>query len=172
MFSQCLRRAYARQHCVRTAKQSRQYSDGNAKLMSEVTATALRMPAKFTRTLRCMLLHSPTKVLRQHGANLSQWIFFDIPKRFCFLRPRCIVMQHHGGIAKTMRMQSDIIAKSLRYGAIKKKQKTCAFSSSLWLGYHDDVTKWKHCPRYWPFMREFTGHRDAELWCFLWSAPE
>ena len=36
--------------------------------------------------------------------------------------------------------------------------------------------QWKHFPRYWLFV---TGHRwipltkasDAELWCFLWSAP-
>ena len=42
---------------------------------------------------------------------------------------------------------------------------------------HGDVIKWKHFPRYWPFVREFTGHRwiprtkasDAELWCFTWS---
>ena len=46
--------------------------------------------------------------------------------------------------------------------------------------YHDDVIKWKHFPRYWPFVWESTGHRwilltkasDAELWCFRWSAPE
>ena len=45
---------------------------------------------------------------------------------------------------------------------------------------HDDVIKWKHFPRSWPYMGEFTGHRwiplieasDAELWSFLWSAPE
>ena len=45
---------------------------------------------------------------------------------------------------------------------------------------YDDVIKWKHFLRYWIFVREFTGHRwipctkasDAELWCFLWSAPE
>ena len=45
---------------------------------------------------------------------------------------------------------------------------------------HGDVIKWKQFPRYWPFVREFTGHRwiprtkanDAELWCFLWSASE
>ena len=45
---------------------------------------------------------------------------------------------------------------------------------------HDDDTKWKHFPRYWPFV--WGSHRsrwiphtkasDAELWCFLWSAPE
>ena len=43
---------------------------------------------------------------------------------------------------------------------------------------HDDVIKWKHFPRHWPFV--FPGHRwipltkagEAELWCFLWSTPE
>ena len=49
--------------------------------------------------------------------------------------------------------------------------------------YHDDVIRWKHSPRYWPFGRELTGDTghlwipltkasDAELWCFLWSARE
>ena len=45
---------------------------------------------------------------------------------------------------------------------------------------HDDIIKWNHFPCYWPLCREFTGHQwipctkasDAELWCFLWSAPE
>ena len=41
--------------------------------------------------------------------------------------------------------------------------------------FHDDVVKWKHFPRYWPFVRGITGllwiphtkASDAELWCFL-----
>ena len=43
---------------------------------------------------------------------------------------------------------------------------------------HDDVIKWKHFPRYWPFVRgihrwiPLTKASDAELWCFLRSAPE
>ena len=45
---------------------------------------------------------------------------------------------------------------------------------------HDDVIKWKHFPRYWPFLRgthrsrwiPHTKASDAELWCFLWSASE
>ena len=39
---------------------------------------------------------------------------------------------------------------------------------------HDDVIRWKHFPRYWPFGRgiPLTKASDAELWCFLWSAPE
>ena len=39
---------------------------------------------------------------------------------------------------------------------------------------HDDVIKWKHFPRYWPFLRGITGHRwiprtkasDAKLYVF------
>ena len=42
---------------------------------------------------------------------------------------------------------------------------------------HDDVIKWKHFPRNWSFVREIrwisrTKASDAELWCFLWFAPE
>ena len=45
---------------------------------------------------------------------------------------------------------------------------------------HDDVIKWKHLPRYCPFVwGESISDRsplpkasDAELCCFLWSAPE
>ena len=47
-----------------------------------------------------------------------------------------------------------------------------------WL--HNDVIKWKHFPRYWPFVREIhwslvnSPHitSDAGLWWFLWSASE
>ena len=43
---------------------------------------------------------------------------------------------------------------------------------------HDDVIKGKCFPRYWPFVSGIhrwillTKASDAELWCFLWSAPE
>ena len=45
---------------------------------------------------------------------------------------------------------------------------------------HDDVIKWKHFPRNWPFVRGIqrslwsphTKASDAELWCFLCSAFE
>ena len=45
---------------------------------------------------------------------------------------------------------------------------------------HDDVIKWKHFPRNWPFVRGIHRSRwiphtkasDAELWCFLWSGSE
>ena len=48
------------------------------------------------------------------------------------------------------------------------------------LANHDDVIKWKHFPRNWPFVRGIHRSRwiprtmasDAELWCFLWSASE
>ena len=45
--------------------------------------------------------------------------------------------------------------------------------------FQDDVMKWKYVPPYWPFVRGIhqslvnspTKASDAELWCFLWSAP-
>ena len=46
---------------------------------------------------------------------------------------------------------------------------------------HDDVIKWKYFPRCWPFVKGIhrspmdSPHKDqwdAELWWFLWSAPE
>ena len=47
---------------------------------------------------------------------------------------------------------------------------------------HDNVTKWKHFPRYGPFVWGIrrspvnlsppTKASDTELSCFLWSAPE
>ena len=51
---------------------------------------------------------------------------------------------------------------------------------TLSVHFHDDVIKWKHFPRNWPFVREIhrsqwiphTKASDAELWCFLWSASE
>ena len=53
-------------------------------------------------------------------------------------------------------------------------------SCNIFLGFHGDVTKWKHFPRYWPFVRGI--HRSSlnsphkGLWrgalMFLWSAPE
>ena len=54
-------------------------------------------------------------------------------------------------------------------------------NEKVWLPtLHDDVIKWKHFPRYWPFVWGIHRSRripqtkasDAELWCFLWSASE
>ena len=50
----------------------------------------------------------------------------------------------------------------------------------LHLQMHDDVIKWKHFPRNWPFVWGIHRSRwipptkasDAELWCFLWCASE
>ena len=49
----------------------------------------------------------------------------------------------------------------------------------IWLTY-DDIIEWEYFPGYWPFVRGIHRSRwiprtkasDAELWCFLWSAPE
>ena len=50
----------------------------------------------------------------------------------------------------------------------------------LLMAQHDDVIKWKHFPRNWPFVRGIHRSRwiphtkasDAELWYFLWFASE
>ena len=50
----------------------------------------------------------------------------------------------------------------------------CFGNVSLW---QDDVIKWKHFRCYWPFVLgihrwiPLTKASDADLWCFLWSAP-
>ena len=44
------------------------------------------------------------------------------------------------------------------------------------LSVHNDVIKWQHFPRNWPFVREFTDHlwiprtkaSDAQHWCFFY----
>ena len=49
-----------------------------------------------------------------------------------------------------------------------------------WIIGHDDVIRWKHFPRYWPYVRgihrslvsSHTKASDAELWCFLRSVPD
>ena len=59
----------------------------------------------------------------------------------------------------------------------KKQNNVCAIVTNCLSAHHDDVIKWKHFPRYWPFERgihrwiPLTKASDAELWCFLWSAP-
>ena len=42
-------------------------------------------------------------------------------------------------------------------------------SDIMLLDRHDDVIKWKHFPRYWPFVRGIprTKASDTELWCFV-----
>ena len=57
--------------------------------------------------------------------------------------------------------------------------KTCWVCRFLAHRVHGDVIKWKHFPRYWPFVRIIhlspfnSQHKGqyAEFWCFLWSTP-
>ena len=69
--------------------------------------------------------------------------------------------------------------KYLPFSAMKLMYDSLSLSH-LQFGIHDDVIKWKHFPRNWPFVRGIHRSRwiphtkasDAELWCFLWSASE
>ena len=70
---------------------------------------------------------------------------------------------------------------SVRQKMQKKNAKKPDCAKAFQLRVHlDDVIKWKHFPRCWPFVRVIhrspvnsgTKASDAELWCFLWFAPE
>ena len=66
------------------------------------------------------------------------------------------------------------------YTMTNRKSTQMFISAKFDTSYHDDVIKWKHFPRYWPFVRGIHRSRwiprtkasDAELWYFLGSAPE
>ena len=63
---------------------------------------------------------------------------------------------------------------------INREQAKYGVGGVSYLVIHDDVIKWKHFPRYWPFVRGIhrspvnSQHKSQwrELWCFLWSASE
>ena len=64
--------------------------------------------------------------------------------------------------------------------SMPRLQQQSVIFGSLYSTAHDDVIKWKHFPRNWPFVQGIHRSRwiphttvsDAELWCFLWSASE
>ena len=67
-----------------------------------------------------------------------------------------------------------------RYSAMPTKTKANQWVATMQPLVHDDVIKWNIFRVTGPLRGEFTGHRwiplakasDAELCCFLWSAPE
>ena len=85
--------------------------------------------------------------------------------------------RHHFVLVSVKPMPQTSLNMNHRTSKLYRKQCLCTSFRRL---RHDDVIKWKHFPRYRPFVRETIGHlwipltkgSDAELWCFLWSAPE
>ena len=82
----------------------------------------------------------------------------QLPQRLCQQPGLCVSCQRGGG-------KGTVFPYNI-------SRKICT-----WFGFvavivsHDDVIRWKHFPRYLPFVRGI--HRGstsgAELWCFLWS---
>ena len=72
------------------------------------------------------------------------------------------------------------VNKPCEIGHVTQAAITGLLSSTRKLCLHDDVIKWKHFPRYRPFVRGIhrspvnsrTKACNAELWCFLWSSTE
>ena len=57
------------------------------------------------------------------------------------------------------------------FGAFQSKhQSLVVLNLCMTDGFYDNVIKWNQFPRYWPLCGEST--RDADVWCFLWSALE
>ena len=76
------------------------------------------------------------------------------------------------GLIVTEHLYRRLNARLHRLKVCNRNQPYAHFMYVSNVGVHHDVIKWKHFPRYWPFVRRI--HRlpvtsDAELWCFLWS---
>ena len=106
------------------------------------------------------------KYLNNHNNKLgTQFQAF-----FLTLTKICGVKATSGNGEITLLMIRSLI---IDWVAIWKRDTHCEFYIS-----RDDVIIWKHFPRYWPSVGEFTGfwwipHTKAnELWCFLSSASE
>ena len=46
----------------------------------------------------------------------------------------------------------------------QKRANLTATGIRPWMSNHDDVTKWKHFPRYWPFVREIHRPPHKDQW--------
>ena len=102
----------------------------------------------------------------------------------------CLVAMHWGVTINARRQWNAIIAMIKRWMSFEplhELPQICPLSWSqvfvvrcLTILLHDDVIKWKHFPRNWPFVRGIHRSRwiphtkasDVELWGFLWSASE
>ena len=64
-----------------------------------------------------------------------------------------------------------------KMGLISSVWRHCRYDDSVGT-WHDAFIKWKHFPRYWPFVWEIhrspviSPHKGQWLWSLLWSAPE
>ena len=93
----------------------------------------------------------------------------------CSRREKMIDILHMTSLTNGMSLMECFI-KRVIYPKFAKSRSLCILQVRF-VSCHDDVIKWKHFPRYWPFVRGIhrspdTKASDAELWCFLWSEPE
>ena len=109
-----------------------------------------------------------------HGSNL-QFISIDSDNGLALKRLQAIILTNGGLFYWRIYALLDLNSLFLpRWVLTEFRKKPCSELS------HNDVIKWKHFPRYCPLCGEFTSHwwipltkaSDAELWCFLWFAPE
>ena len=91
-------------------------------------------------------------------------------------QPDTVVLQCGGNDLQNNRPPAEVMN---QIDILVQEVKRCRPGATVVVN-HDDVIKWKHFPRYWPFVRGIHRSRwiprskasDAELWCFLWSTSE
>ena len=89
--------------------------------------------------------------------------------------PTNLVTQHGYGVY--IHQQNFVEINLLKFGNSTNSWVAYCWRVRLLIAMHDDVIKWKHFPRYWPYVRGTTGNpitkaSDGELWCFVWSTPK
>ena len=88
-----------------------------------------------------------------------------------------LITHHHQSLGITTTWSKQLLLLIIQKGI---SCKMILFFARLLSLNHDDVIKWKHFPRYWPFVWRI--HRSPVnsphkgqwrgVWCFLWSTPE
>ena len=129
---------------------------------------------KYVRNVCCQMSSSVLSALAKsmwsnNSSQLFHWkssiytsiLTFSLRHPLCFWFYATRFMSHF----------NDILPRHLLWNVFRS-------SSIPFIAYHDDVIKWKHFPRYWPFVlgipRWIPGTKasDAEIWYFLWTASE
>ena len=116
----------------------------------------------------------------RHGVSNQRWHECLLNSRFQVTANSTSKIHISGSLWGNRRSPVD----SPHKGPVVQKAFTChdAMMTSLYTHYlpHDDVIKWKHFTRYWPFVRgvhrspvvsPHRGQRRGAL-MFLWSQPE
>ena len=100
------------------------------------------------------LPHLLQNIVKMSGGSKTTWLSLQHDGCIDLARNKCVILSH----------------KNLTLTFLHQDIREITASK------HDDVIKWKHFPRYWPFVRgiprspvnSHTNASDPELWCFFY----